>query len=382
MKLTSEDLLKLNVLMAQKPRAIRIKENTMQVFGLTDVGDACIHLNAKLNRVLYLRAVKEFLADKVSNSPGGFPVHITGWTRLGQTNVGNLQQLLLLGESDAVSAVVYAKGLTPEIGHLAWWCVTESENARRMLEKQQIVESDLGVILAEHLYEHLAFETDPKLIVESVKLMLQPRLLTQEKKDKLWGRSQRKVANLVGFLQAAPEAILHGCQRHHEHDHWSHLDIDKENPFFIKALWFLSEDGQGFLKTTHQVLKKVSNQDVVTYLLKTLEEKLSTFMPLPLAIIVEHPEEISKHCTQLLDTNSEVFNQTSSRWQNLILLCSNDAEQMQDLQSMLFLCHLNPSLVIPVFSRTTAEATLMRKKLKYISDPIFENIERLISHNL
>ncbi len=386
MKLTTEDLFKMNVLMAQKPRAIRIKENTMQVFGLTDKGDACVNLSTAARQIPYLRAVREFLADRMINSPGGFPIHITSWTRMGQTNVDNLESLLMLGEPDAVSAVVYAKALTPEIGHNAWWCVPESENARRMLEKEKIVNSELGPVLANHLYEHLDFETDPKLMVESVKLMLQPGLLSEEERDKLWKRSQRKGANMVGFLQSAPEAILHGCVDHQDYQQLSNdlsgITDSNENHYVQLARWFLSREGQGFMQTAYKVLQKVSNQDVVLYLLETLRTKMQTFVPVAADTISTDLDEILKLSEALIDESSRQYFHTDEQWKSMIMQLKNNHRSLDQIRSMLFLSQLTSPVVTPVFSRTTAEATLMRRKLKYLMDPIFAHFESLFSANI
>ena len=167
MKLTAEDSLRLNVMMAQNPEAVRIDENHMRVFALTASSEARIDLNPDGRHDQYIRKVREFLSGYVFGSPGGYPVFISRWTRMGQIKDTNLKQLLMLGEPEAVLAVVHAQGLQPEVGHAAWWCMPESENARRMLEKEVIVNSDLGPVLAEHLFEHLAFETEPQLMIES-----------------------------------------------------------------------------------------------------------------------------------------------------------------------------------------------------------------------
>ena len=48
---------------------------------------------------------REFLASHVLGSPGGYPVFINRWTRMGQARDENLQRLLMLGEPEAVVAV-------------------------------------------------------------------------------------------------------------------------------------------------------------------------------------------------------------------------------------------------------------------------------------
>ena len=116
MDLTGEDLLRLNVMMAQNPKAVRIDENRMQVFGLTEEGEARVDLNPNGRHEQYVRKVREFLSGHVFGSPGGYPVFISRWTRMGQAKDENLQQLLMLGEPEAVVAVEIANDLAEKHG--------------------------------------------------------------------------------------------------------------------------------------------------------------------------------------------------------------------------------------------------------------------------
>lgn len=45
MELSPQDALRLNVLLANRPQAIRINESTMTVFGLSEQGESQIQLN-------------------------------------------------------------------------------------------------------------------------------------------------------------------------------------------------------------------------------------------------------------------------------------------------------------------------------------------------
>ena len=55
MDLSHEDALRLNVLLANKPLAIRIDESSMTLYGLSDKGEARISLNPNCRDDLYLR---------------------------------------------------------------------------------------------------------------------------------------------------------------------------------------------------------------------------------------------------------------------------------------------------------------------------------------
>ena len=112
MELSSEDNLRLNVLLRNKPLAIRIDESSMILYGLSEKGEAKVQLNPTCRDDHYLRIVRELLSGHVLGSPGGYPVYLQRWTRMGQTRDENLEHLLLLGEPEAVIAVACATGLT------------------------------------------------------------------------------------------------------------------------------------------------------------------------------------------------------------------------------------------------------------------------------
>src|SRR6056297_3564796 len=144
MDLSTTDSLKLNVMLASKPLAVRIDESTMTVHGLSEQGEIRVALNPNCRDDLYIRRVRELISGHVLGSPGGYPVYLRRWTRMGQTRDDSLAQLLLLGEPEAVVAVVHAPGLTHEFARRAWWAMPTAENARRMLEREVVVQSPLG----------------------------------------------------------------------------------------------------------------------------------------------------------------------------------------------------------------------------------------------
>ena len=71
MDLSPEDALRLNVLLAGKPLAIRINESTLTLYGLSDRGDAQVQLNPNCRSEQYGRRVREALSGHVLGSPGG-----------------------------------------------------------------------------------------------------------------------------------------------------------------------------------------------------------------------------------------------------------------------------------------------------------------------
>ncbi|MGB5200128.1 MAG: sulfur reduction protein DsrS, partial [Sedimenticolaceae bacterium] len=273
MELSPQDALRLNVLLANRPQAIRINESTMTVFGLSEQGESQIQLNPTGRDDQYLKQVKELLSGHVLGSPGGYPVYLQRWTRMGQMRDDSLERMLLLGEPEAVVATVCAQGLTDELARRAWWAMQDATNARHMLGKPAVVEGSMGPLLAAYLVEHLPFETEPEQQIETVRLVLQEGLLDQAQVDGLWRKAQRKPAYYVGFLMARPKDLPQQAAAHPEH---AKLAADLAplaadgNPIAGLLAQMLSAPGQAFIETVFRVFDKPSNQEVVNLALDAI----------------------------------------------------------------------------------------------------------------
>jgi hypothetical protein len=184
-ELSPEDELRLNVMMAGDIQAVRIDEAAVIVHGLSSRGEASIKLHPAGRPEQYLRRVRELLAGIATGSPGGYPVYLHGWTRMGQAREKGLDCLLLLGEEEAVVSVAYSNGLTDELARRAWWAMPVADNARRMLERDCVVQGKMGRVLAAYLVEYLPFESSPHTIIDTVRLLLQPGLIDEEVRMKL-----------------------------------------------------------------------------------------------------------------------------------------------------------------------------------------------------
>ena len=93
MELSPEDSLRLNVLLTQGLQAVRIDESRMIVYALTERGEAKVPLNPNCRDEQYLRNVKSLLSSHSIGSPGGYPVYLKRWTRMGQAKDESLDFL-------------------------------------------------------------------------------------------------------------------------------------------------------------------------------------------------------------------------------------------------------------------------------------------------
>jgi len=373
MALSAEDNLRLNVLLAQDLYAVRIDESKMCVFALTAKGEAKVPLNAIGKDDPYIKEVKALFSTHVMGSPGGYPVYLKRWTRMGQARDESLAQLLLLGESEAVVVAVHAAGLTDELAARAWWAMPTAENARRMLEKQAVVDGDTGKVLADFLIEFLPFEEDQGDMIESVKLVLQPGLISQQEKEKLWSRTKTKKSFYVGFLHASPDDLPISVAAHVDYKQVKKqlaALLEEKNDYAILLEKMLSEKGQAFLQTTEDALKKPGNQDVVILLLEAVAQYFKTILPIDF-----QEDDIEAICHQsesiCCGNDNEALNKVKAA------LTDSQTNVKECLCAMTVLSCLSVKLLNPIFSRTDAIGTVMRKKIKPVTDPIIEQLHIL-----
>lgn len=371
MELSAEDALRINVLLASPIEAVRIDESSMTLYALSEKGEARIKLNPNCRDEPYLRRVREALSSHVLGSPGGYPVYLKRWTRMGQTRDGMLESLLLLGEPEAVVAVVNACGITGEIARRAWWASQSAENARCMLRQKPVAAGEMGNVLADFLVEFLPFEEEAKDIIDSVRLVLQPGLISAETRQKIWEKSKHKNAYYIGFLHSVPDDLP---DKPSPHPGWEQalakLEglLANDNPYATQLCRLLSAEGQSFLATVETVLQKPSNQDVIVELFLAIDSyfdslHMDTHKCEDMNEILQSVDEALAACRGGQDALGDVL--------------SAIPELDQQVRAMLVLSNVDEALVNPIFSRTDAIGSVMRKKLLPVSKPLQEQINIL-----
>lgn len=368
-ELTPEDALRLNVLLAGEIQAIRIDEASMTVLGLSPRGEATVKLHPVGRSDQYLRKVRELLAGHAIGSPGGYPVYIQRWTRMGQARDKGLDRLLLLGEPEAVVSVAYSNGLTDELARCAWWAMPTADNARRMLERECVVHGKMGKILADYLIEHLPFENEPHVIIDTVRIVLQPGLTDESARQRLWKKGTYDNTYYIGFLECVPDGLP---ERHAPRADWEAQQeklaplIARGNAYARLLEQLLSGPGQAFLQTSDEVMRRPENQDVVVALLNAVAAYFAAVRPQGYsgngveAILADAAEECEKvpsaELRELLDAAPELAG---------------------EVRAMLALARMNAEVAAPVLARTTAAGTLMRTKLEPVAIPILQQLAAL-----
>jgi hypothetical protein len=203
--LGAEDNFKLNVLISNSI-AIRLDTYKMCIYGLTkDKKEQVLQLSDENNHDKYIDEIQAFLVNKVLGIMGGYPSYLKRWSRMGEVSSKNLKELLMLGNVEAVIAVVNVKELDLEIIELAWWCATntdyQAEIGRYLLNKENVVKHSIGQDIAQYLFEFIPFIENQTELMDSVFLILNGNLLSQEQKQKLLKQGERKTVFLIGFLE-------------------------------------------------------------------------------------------------------------------------------------------------------------------------------------
>ncbi|WP_295583961.1 sulfur reduction protein DsrS [uncultured Lamprocystis sp.] len=367
MELSSEDQLRLNVLLANQPQAIRIDEGKLILYGLGPRGEATVRLAPNSRPDTYVRMVREWLSGRVLGSPGSYPVYLSRWTRMGQMRAERLEQLLLLGEPEAVVAVVCAPGLTDALARSAWWAMEDAENARRMLGNPIIATGTMGEILAAYLLDYLPFETEAVPIMESVRLILQPGLLDADARAELWRKAARKQTYLVGFLRAGLDALP-------ETEPERTLDpavadslravAATGDPWAGLMLRVCSGPGQTWLKTLAAVLAKPPNQDVVTAAFACLRGYFGALR--------EEPDPDALFAELVADAERFV---AAAQCRSPIAACLRQSPTLAaEVAAMHVLSGVGLGVMRPVLPDPTTQGTLMQRRLAPVIDPLMERI--------
>ena len=372
-ELSSEDALCLNILLSTNVQAIRIDESSMTVHGLTDRGEATVALHPNCRNEQYLKLVRETLSEHALDSPGGYPVFLRRWTRMGQLRDETLPQLLLTGEPEAVVAVVYASGLTDELARRAWWIMPTAEIARRMLERPAVAQGAMGKVLADYLVEFLPFEEDHYAIIETIRFLLNTGLVDEETRGRLWKKGRHKNAYYLGFLEQAPDSLPQLIPARHD---WEALRpaleplTQRGNPLAQQLDRTLSGPGQTFLSTCEDVLRHPATQDVVNVLLNALGSYFSTLQPyqIPGSNLAMDKQicAVEALCVAACDRNSQ--------HPALHELQAALPQLKPEIFAMLVLSGVSAAMAEPIFARTTAIGTLMRTKLEPVTNPVLQQI--------
>ena len=284
---------------------------------------------------------------------------------MGQMKDDSLEQLLMLGEPEAVVAAVCAPGLTDELARRAWWAMEDAENARHMLRKQMVCEGEMGPVLASYLVEHLPFESEPEKQIETIRLVLQPGLLDDAQVNDLWRKAARKPPYFVGFIASRADNIPETEDAHplwHAHAEMLEQLAAGGNTAAAALSRVLGAPGQAWMQTVYKVFRKPSNQDVINIALDEIAAYFGTLRVEPVDATLKELAEEARAWVNGADAAQVLAREPDLR----------DA-----LVAARVLSGLSYGVVRPVFRGTTAIGSLMRKKLAPVMDELYPHLNSL-----
>lgn len=354
MDLSPEDDLRLNVLLANDVHAIRIDESKLHLHALTASGETTLKLNPNTRPERYLKHVRELLSSHFLDSPAGYPIYLRRWTRMGDITASNLENLLKIGEPEAVIAAVRSPNLTETVAARAWWAMPNSDNARRMLDCPTVAGAPIADELSAFLIEFLPYEERPTDMIESVRLILSAGLADLDTRRKLWKSGARKAAIRVGFLLGDPSTLVDVLEGAPEAG---------PEPSGAQVLGAVSDRvrsaaGQAFIAAARDILKQFNNPETVSALLEAIGDFFNNDIQL---------DEACKRDVLALDEQATT----------LAASLADRAAPCDQLAALIFLGGVRDDLVIPVFANSDAVGRVMRRQIEHITTRIDHHLSAL-----
>jgi hypothetical protein len=239
---------------------------------------------------------------------------------------------------------VHSPALTDELARYAWWCMPTIDNARLMLMRDVVCQGSMGRTLAEFLVEHLAFlHEDDVGILDTVAVMLYSGVLTDAERLSIWKRGTSRNSYYVSFLELQPDNLPSPRAARSDHDS---VPLLAGNPYSVMLAKALSDQGQTFLVTTAHILDRPEVQEVVNHTLNAL----------------------AQWCAPLRQADETTRNAARESMRKAAPQFESDYAALDSLAAV------DTDSVRPIFLKTTAIGSLMRRKIQPIVTPLLDSI--------
>jgi hypothetical protein len=232
-----------------------------------------------------------------------------------------------------------------------------------MLDKQAVVQGTMGKELADHLAEHLPFESDPMLVIATIRLILQPGLIEPEARDRIYRLGTHRNVYHIGFLEALPDGLPDPLPARADHaDHRNRLAAlaaDGNTPAALLAK-LLDSPGQTFLAVSETQLQHPVDKYTVAKLMDIVG---NYFRP---ALGSQKPSrEIGAAIAAVEKLMAAPGGEPAA-------LLEAVPELRAEIAAMLTLAHTGEALVTPIIAASTASGTLLRRKLEPVLGPLLQ----------
>jgi hypothetical protein len=375
MPLTAEDSFSLNVLLAARPSAIRLEEPALRVMGLTPRGELSVALHPNCRAEKYMDEVRGLLIEHALDDAHTTLVDLKSWMRRGRVAGPHLARLLLTGEPEAVDRVARSPELVPELAQAVWWIDPSANQARAMLARAKVAESDTGRMLAEFLVEHLPFETEPGMILESVRLSLLGGQLGADDLDKLWRRGANNATYRAGYIAALPHDIPGEAA---PPGGWNELRArvlplaEAGHPLARLIARCAGPAGQKFIAAQYEALGIVNAPEAAAVLLDALADYFAEArLPDP-ALHAEPPASAQ------VESIAAWADDVCARAPRTLAALLAEPRLARMTRAALFLAWCGEPIATPVLAQIRSPGTLLRRKLAPILAPVREQLAVLL----
>ena len=205
--------------------------------------------------------------------------------------------------------------------------------------------------------------------METVRLVLQSNLVSAEVKQELWKKARRKSAMYVGFLSTLPNSLPGDA---YPHQQFAQLDdglmalAGKDNELAGLLHQVLSAQGQLWLDTLGKILEKPGNQDVVNW---TLDVIAGYFNAAAAETRLDYTiEQLMDEAAAWVDSGSD---------ERVLSILAEFPRLKPQLQALRVLSGAGYNMVRPVFCKSTAIGSLMRRQLQPILVPLKQQTDCL-----
>jgi hypothetical protein len=144
--------------------------------------------------------------------------------------------------------------------------------------------------------------------------------------------------------------------------------LEQDNPYAFQLSRYLSPPGQSFLATVNRVVDKAASQDTIVSLFESITDYNKK---LPLAV---NKQRTFEEAQRLADEWLQALEEEPLR--QCVESCS---EHLEKIRAMLILAQMGEVTLFPIFGLTDALGSVMRKKLKPLTDPLQQQIAILMS---
>ena len=365
MELSSEDELRLQVLLANAV-AVRIDEQRMVVCGLSSEREFEVQLAPVGSVDRYLQIVRAYLSTAVLGSPKHFPLHLRRWAGHGQIDGAPLEKLLLLGNPEAVFAVACSPRLTAVLAQRAWWTAPGPDMARQLLRHRVVATDGVGKMLAQWLVDYLPFEAELSDMLDSARLLLQPNLIDDATRVRLWDMGRRNKAYRIGFLLESPANLPRRVPARADAASLAQIFISSGGEGSEVARMLIrvcGEDGQSFLAASLDVLGGLNSQVETSAALNAIGAHHAA-----LRVYGEHNQSLQ--CTlNWIELAVAEHGRLEVRYL--------DPGINAQLRALFILAHASDSWVTPIFAQSDAGGSVMRKQIEPVVTVVVDALQLL-----